>query len=90
MFILLNENVEKPQDEMVGRYSRLEQDIIDTIKNPPIGRQIYKFELITFLEQRGYRAGDIEKTLNELIKAGIVILCYDERLEINFSKFGGS
>jgi hypothetical protein len=89
IFVALNEASQKPQDELVGKYSKLEKDIIDTIKNPPIGRQIYKFELVSFLEQRGYKPEDIEKALNKLIKEGIVILYPDEKLEINFSKLGG-
>jgi hypothetical protein len=79
----------RDKNEIVGKFSKLEQNIIDTIKNPPIGRRIYKFELISFLEQREYKQEDIEKTLNELIEEGIVILYPDETLEINFSKLLG-
>jgi len=79
----------RDKKEMAGKFSKLEQNIIDTIKNPPIGRRIYKFELISFLEQREYKQEDIEKTLDELIKEGVVILYPDETLEINFSKLMG-
>jgi hypothetical protein len=79
----------RDKNEIVGKFSKIEQDVIDTIKNPPIGRRIYKFELISFLEQREYKQEDIEKTLNKLIKEGIVILYPDETLEINFSKLMG-
>jgi hypothetical protein len=79
----------RDKNEIVGKFSKLEQDVIDTIKNPPIGRRIYKFELISFLEQRGYKAEDIEKTLNKLIEEGVVILYPDETLEINFSRLMG-
>jgi hypothetical protein len=88
MFVALSETSQKPQDELAGKYSKLEKDIIDTIKNPPIGRQIYKFELISFLAQRGHKPEDIEKTTEKLIENGLIILFPDERLEINFSRFG--
>jgi hypothetical protein len=76
----------RDKNKIVGKFSKLEQDVIDTIKTPPIGRRIYNFELMSFLEQRGYKQEDIEKILDKLIKEGIVILYPDETLEINFSK----
>jgi hypothetical protein len=88
IFVILNESHQKPQDEITDKYSKLEKDIIDTIKNPPIGKRIYKFELICFLEQRGYKPEDIEKALNKLIKEGTVILYPDEKIDVNFSNFG--
>jgi hypothetical protein len=88
VFVSLNEASQKTQDELAGKYSKLEKDIIEVIKDPPIGRRIYKFELISFLEQRGYKPEDIEKAVDKLIESGVIILFPDEKLEINFSKFG--
>jgi hypothetical protein len=88
VFVILNESRQKPRDEIVGKYSKLEKDIIEVIKDPPIGRRIYKFEIISFLEQRGYKPEDIEKAVDKLIESGVIILFPDEKLEINFSKFG--
>jgi len=82
-----DKNQEDTKDEVTGKYSKLEKDIIYTIKNPPLERQIYKFELITFLEQRGHRTEDIERALDKLIKEGTVIQHPDEKLDLNFSKF---
>jgi hypothetical protein len=82
-------------DELSGKsedssyWQRLERDIIDTIKNPSFTRRIYRFELISFLEQREYKAQEIEKVLNKVIEQGIVIQYPDESLDINFSKFHG-
>jgi len=90
MTISQSQSEESTEDKIIaGKFSRLERDIIEVIKNPPIGRRVYKFELISFLEQREYKEKDIEKALDKLVKEGIVILYPDERLEINFSRFGG-
>jgi hypothetical protein len=70
-------------------WQKLEKDIIDTVKNPPFSRRIYRFELISFLEQREYKAQEIEKVLGKFIEQGIVIQYPDESLDLNFSKFHG-
>jgi hypothetical protein len=95
------ENIrDKPQSEQITdkptdkgedstHWQKVEKDIIDTIKNPPFTRRIYRFELISFLEQREYKAKDIEKVLNKLIEQGVVIQYPDESLDLNFSKIQG-
>jgi hypothetical protein len=77
------------KSEDITYWQRLEKDIIDTIKNPPFTRRIYRFELISFLEQREYKTQEIEKVLNKFIEQGIVIQYPDESLDLNFSKIQG-
>jgi uncharacterized protein YcgL (UPF0745 family) len=77
------------KSEDITYWQKLERDIIDTIKNPPFTRRIYRFELLSFLGQREYKTQEIEKVLNKVIEQGIVIQYPDESLDINFSKFHG-
>jgi DNA-binding MarR family transcriptional regulator len=70
-------------------WQRLEKDVVDTIKNPPFARRIYRFELVSFLEQREYSAQEIERVLDKLVKQGVVIEYPDESLDLNFSKIQG-
>jgi hypothetical protein len=86
MFILLNENVEKPQDEIAGRYSRLEEEIIQFIKTNQT--MPYDFDVISFFGER-YEEDDIKKVLNNLIKNGIIIQRSDGKLELNWTKLMG-
>jgi hypothetical protein len=86
MFILLNENVEKPQDEIAGKYSRLEEEIIQFIKTNQT--MPYDFDVISFFGER-YEEDDIKKVLNNLIKNGIIIQRSDGKLELNWTKLMG-
>jgi hypothetical protein len=78
---------EKGEDS--SYWQKLEKDIVDTIRNPPLARRIYRFELVSFLEQREYKVQEIEKVLTKLLEQGIVIEYPDESLDLNFSKIQG-
>jgi len=71
-------------------YSKIEKDIIQLVKNPPFGRQMFDFEVVSFLSQKGYRKEDIEKVIKGLLRSGVLILTPNGRLDLNFSKLGGS
>jgi len=70
-------------------YEKLEKDLIEVVKNPPIGRLIYDFEAISFLSQRGYKEEDIRKVIENSLRNGILIMNPDGSLDINFSKLQG-
>jgi DNA-binding MarR family transcriptional regulator len=77
--------------EDITYWQKLERDIIDTIKNPPIGKCVHDFEIINFVKQRDYvkHESDIVKVLEKLLRDGIVIRTPDGSFDINWSKWRG-
>jgi hypothetical protein len=72
-------------------WQKLEKDIIEVIKNPPIGKCMYDFEVVNFVKQRNYvkHETDVVKVLKKLLRDGIVIQMPDGSLDINWSKWHG-
>jgi hypothetical protein len=79
------------KDEDTTYWQKLEKDIIDTIKNPPIGKCVHDFEIVNFVKQRNYvkHESDIVKVLEKLLRDGIVIRTPDGSFDINWSKWRG-
>jgi hypothetical protein len=77
---------EDTSDEIAGKYSKLEEEIIQFIKNNQT--MPYDFDVISFFAER-YEEEDVKKVLNQLIKRGIVIQRSDGKLELNWAKLMG-
>jgi len=74
------------QEEIAGKFSRLEEEIIQFIKNNQT--MPYDFDVISFFGER-YGEEDIRKVLNGLIVDGAIIQRGDGKLELNWGKFSG-
>jgi len=79
------------KNEDITYWQRLEKDIIEVIKNPPIGKCAHDFEVVNFVKQRSYvkQEADIIKVLEKLLRDGIVIQTPDGSFDINWSKWRG-
>jgi hypothetical protein len=77
--------------ESITYWQKLEKDVIEVIKNPPVDRCPHDFEVINFVKQRDYvkQEVDIVKVLEKLLRDGIVIQTLDGSLDINWSKWRG-
>jgi hypothetical protein len=86
---ITDKSTDKSED--VSYWQKLERDIIDTIKNPPIGKCVHDFEVTNFVKQRAYvkHESDVVKVLEKLLRNGIVIRTPDGSLDINWSKWHG-
>jgi hypothetical protein len=75
----------KGKEELTS-FGKLERDMIEIVKNSPLRRSLYDFEIEAFLVQRGYKEEDIRKVMEGLIKSGVLIRTPDDKLDINFLK----
>jgi hypothetical protein len=86
---ITDKSTDKGED--ITYWQKLERDVIEVIKNPPIGKCAHDFEVINFVKQRDYikHESDIVKVLEKLLRDGIVIETPDGSFDINWSKWRG-
>jgi hypothetical protein len=84
-------NKSTDKSENTSYWQKLERDVIEVIKNPPVGKCAHDFEVINFVKQRDYvkQEADIVKILEKLLKEGIIIQNSNGSFDINWSKWHG-